>query len=861
MPPERLGSEPRYPTMFKPTTLAAAPGRGYRRPIRLALAVLLALHATFFAVAAESPTKAFDIPAGNAVDTLKRAAQQAGLEIMFPAEMVRGVKTSAVKGDFTPGEAFERMTSGTGIRVIQDEKTGALTVGRRPAAQKDAAPPPKPAAISEAEPVLELETLKVTTTIGTYKEHTTSAGSKTPMDMKDIAGTVQVLNASFIEDKLARSLEDLYPYVVGMTRESQAASGFTLRGFTNNATNTLLNNIQYDGLSGGASRFNSPTTANVDRVEVIKGPNSVLYGAMSPGGILNIVSKSPQAKRAHSLSLSVSGFAGQNVSLGENPGYSATLDSTGPIDSNKQWLYRFIASYEDVATFRQYDWGRNYFFYPSLTYRLNKNTEVTVKAEIIRQRHLGMNDQQMVAPFGLISLVPKDHSLVYQDPENVEYDRNEVYSLVATHRFADRWTAKYNVRTVQHVDGRTLLENRNINSVLPVENSTITQRLRDTWNRRRYAYHDFNVYGDLGPENFQHTLLFGANYGYEMANFNRWIFANVTGPAINIYNPVPNRTTYPVYNPAAGPTQIGLQKYYNYGFYFSDQMKIGKQWRASAGIHTDTYQSRYRDSARRPNGSLVNPGSYNNSRSTVPSFGLVYQPAETMSFYASYAEGFKPAIAQSVDAFGVGRPPEKANQKEVGFKADFLQNTLGVLFSYYDITRNNVTEAPVGLIDPNGVQIFRTLSQRNQGVELSVNYQPKPYVQMQLGYTNMDARVTDTAQPQLMNARLANAPANSGNFWIRYNVPEGRLRGFGVGLGVIYTGERNGVVSNVTANMLTIPSNTRADLAFYYKWKRCDFAVNLTNITDLSYIASADAVEDVIPGAPRKVTASLRYAF
>src|SRR5438552_1132667 len=84
-------------------------------------------------------------------------------------------------------------------------------------------------------------------------------------------------------------LEAFYPYVVGMTRESQAASGFTLRGFTNNATNTLLNNIQFDGQSGGASRFGSPTTANVERVEVLKGPNSVLYGAMSPGGIINIV--------------------------------------------------------------------------------------------------------------------------------------------------------------------------------------------------------------------------------------------------------------------------------------------------------------------------------------------------------------------------------------------------------------------------------------------------------------------------------------------------------------------------------------------------------------------------------------------
>ena len=808
----------------------------------------------------QAAIKAFDVPAGDAISTLKRAAQQAGMEIVFPAKLVRGVKTNAVKGDLTPGAAFDLLTAGTTLAVVRDEKSGALIVQRHPVSLLEPAPVRAKAANVAEERVLNLDPLTVTTTVGTYKETTTTAGSKTPMNMRDVSGTIQVLNASFIADKQAQSLEDLYPYVVGMTRESQAAVGFTLRGFTNNATNTLLNNIQYDGLSGGAARFGSPTTANVDRVEVIKGPNSVLYGAMSPGGIINIVSKSPLAKAAHTLALSVGGFAGRDSPYGEHLGYTATADSSGPLDEKSRWLYRFIASYEEAATWRQFDWGRSYYFYPALTYRLNRDTEVTLKVELIRQHRFVISDQQLVAPFRLIALVPPDHALVYQDPQNDEYDHNEVYSLFASHHFS-RWTAKYNVRTVQHVDGRRILENKTVNSVLPREDSTITQRYRDTWNRRRYAYHDFNLYGDVGPDSFQHTLLFGANYGYEMENFNRWLFANVTGPAINVYRPVHNLTTYPEYNPAAGPTQIALQKYYDYGFYFSDQIKLGRDWRASAGVHTDTYQSRYRDSALRADGALVNPGTRNNSRSTVSSLGLVYQPSETMSVYASYAEGFKPSIAQAVDGFGLGRPPEKADQEEIGIKADFLQGTLGVLFCYYDITRHNVTEAPAGLLDPNGVQIFRTLSQTNQGIELSVNYQPQPHLQMQFGYTNMDARVSDTAQPQLMNARLANAPAHSGNWWTRYNVPEGALRGFGVGVGLVYTGSRPGLVSNIPADRLLIPANFRLDLAFYYKRKHCDFGLNITNLLDRSYIASADNELDVVPGAPRKITASARYTF
>ncbi len=730
----------------------------------------------------------------------------------------------------------------------------ALVGATRLAAQTTPTPP--------KEEVLILEKFNVSTAVDSYSESNTSTATKVPMNMKDLAGTLQVLNTAFVSDKLALSLDDLYPYIVGMTRESQAASGFTLRGFTNNATNTLLNNIQFDGQSGGASRFGSPTTANVERVEVLKGPNSVLYGAMSPGGIINIVTKSPLLKTVSLLSMSASSYAGQNASFGDDAGYTTTLDTTGPIDSGKHWLYRFIASYEKNATWRQFDWGRNHYFFPSLTYRLDENTEVTTKVEVISQHRFSTADQQLVAPLQQIALIPSDHSIVYQDPSNTEYDRGEVYSLFARHTFANKWTSKFSFRDVQHVDGRKLLENRSYTNPTPIQNSAITQRLRDTRNRRRYAYYDWNIYGDVGPDSFKHTLLFGASYGYETETFVRAIFANVTGPAISVYNPVHNLTTYPVYNPVAGPTQIAVQKYYNSGFYFSDQIKIGKEWHASFGLHTDKYVSHYHDWAiLAATGKFINPGAHNDSKSTVPSFGLVYQPTETMSLYANYSLGFKPSIAQSVDGFGIPRPPEKANQKEVGAKLDFLKNTLSVLLSIYDIERNNVTEAPPGLIDANGVQIFRTLTQESKGVELSVNYQPRPNIQMQIGYTSNDAKVTESAQAVLQGGRLANAPRASGNLWMRYNIPDGDMRGLGIGLGVIYTGERNGLVDNRVANMLTMPSNTRADLAIYYKWKRYDCAINITNSTDLAYIASADADTNVSPGAPRKISASVRYAF
>src|SRR5258708_27687414 len=224
-------------------------------------------------------------------------------------------------------------------------------------------------------------------------------------------------------------------------------------------------------------------------------------------------------------------------------GFTTSLDSTGPLDAGKHWLYRCSASYEDAPTWRQFDWSWNYYILPSLTYRLDENTEVTLKLEFHREHRFAIQDQALVAPASLAANVPTDHSIVYQDTENKAYEIGDVFNLSMVHHFQNKWTLKFNSRDVQHSDGRRLLENRRINITTPIDNSTITQRLRDTWNRRRYTYFDLNLYGSVGPEAFKQTLLFGLNSGYETHDFNRWIFQNVIGAPISVYNPVHNLTT------------------------------------------------------------------------------------------------------------------------------------------------------------------------------------------------------------------------------------------------------------------------------------------------------------------------------
>ena len=719
------------------------------------------------------------------------------------------------------------------------------------------------------EEIVTLDKFTVNTTLGSYRETSTTAGSKTPMELKDLSSTVQVINASFINDLRAQSLEELYPYVIGMTRESATALGFTLRGFSNSVDDTTLNNLEIDGLPGLASRFGSPTTANVERVEVIKGPTSVLYGLMQPGGIVNIVTKRPQEARSNSLFTSVATFAGDSGDFGSGAtfakkmSFTATLDSTGAIDAGKHWLYRFIANYEDLGGFRHFSYAHNHSFFPSLTYRWNKDTEVTAQIEVTRQTRF--SDSFLAVPFNTVSLHP-NFGTTYQDRTSTEYDNGDTYGLNFQHHFGSQWVLKAAARHVEHGDGKYAFENQAVTSVnstgnqpptlADVQNSQVVRRLRHQKNNRQYSFLDANLYGELGTADVKHTLLLGVNGGYENANFIRLAFLRSTAFNVNLFNPVLGVTPYPADN---GPTQDGITREYNYGLYASDQIKLGSHWRASLGVRHDRQDSSYRDFYARP----VQRRSQSVA-STVPSIGLIYQPGDNLSYYASYAESFLPPSPLLVDANGNGNfPAAKASQVEVGLKSDFLERKLTAIVALYDIRKKNVAEPIPGGASPiDNVQTYQVFGgEESIGVEFSFTYQPRPNWQLQAGYTYDDVKINKTTDPTQLNAWNGNAPHHQANFWTRYNVPAGDLKGFGAGLGVIYVGNRHGAFSNIRALQLEIPDYLKVDAALYYQYKRYSFALNVSNALDRGYLTYVASNNNLRSGDPRKLTLSLLVPF
>ncbi|MDB6169843.1 MAG: ferrichrome-iron receptor, partial [Verrucomicrobia bacterium] len=180
--------------------------------------------------------------------------------------------------------------------------------------------------------------------LGHYIEASSAASMKVEVPLMNLPFTVQGLNAAFLKDVNSSRLEDSFGYVVGLTKSGSTANSFSLRGFS--AAGSNLQSVQIDGLPGLSSRFASPPTVAVERMEVLKGPTSVLYGQGNPGGLLNIVTKSPQGKSQTVLSGYVSSYAGRTSGLGDAVGWTASFDTTGPIAASKHWFFRVIGSYE-----------------------------------------------------------------------------------------------------------------------------------------------------------------------------------------------------------------------------------------------------------------------------------------------------------------------------------------------------------------------------------------------------------------------------------------------------------------------------------------------------------------------------------
>jgi iron complex outermembrane receptor protein len=729
-----------------------------------------------------------------------------------------------------------------------------------------------------------MDRFSVTADIDSYHQETSSMATKLPMDVKEIASSLSIMNAAAIVDRNAVTLNDVFSYVVGATQVQGNINGFTFRGFSNAGSYTQ--NIQFDGLMGATLKKAATSAADVERLEFLKGPNSVLYGQMNPGGLLNIVTQSPEEIRRESVRVTFGTFAGKFNAPGNKNTETISVNSTGPVGHSRRLFYRMVVDFESSPNSRPGNWDQALSYYPSVTYKWSPETYVTVKGEVaqdFRRQDDGLvpifvspaiaanvgGVTTLTAAYGpTASFITAPYTTVYQNNSDKATDRGSSLSTFFHTVLGQGWTIRFQSRSVWHQDAvRELTTNSNTDYTPKATYATPTTKLIRQFNYvkngHRYNYTDANLFRAFDTGFIGQTVIIGIGAGKEFFSTN----ALSTGPnepvanALTLINPILNQLAYPGDGTKYSNrivTQTAL------GEYISDQIVLAKRLHVSLGLRHDHQKVSGYDKA---NPVLTN---FANSLDTYTrQVGLLYDITQNVAPYVSWSQSVKPQTAIAFDSSGNGAfPPESGEQYEGGLKFENNTKTLNVTVARYEINRTNVlvSSGTNFLVNTGsalaGQAIFRLDGQQvSKGTEIEAQWQPLPNWQVQAGFANSKATIASSVKnPQTAGFDLANAPRNSGNFWTRYNFPSAALKGLGFGTGVTYLGKM-WTGDPTTTVYYQVPSWTRVDSSIYFKWKSSDLALNVQNLLDRHYIGYAQSALNLIPGEQRKITLSATQRF
>ena len=698
--------------------------------------------------------------------------------------------------------------------------------------------------------VLTTATFSDEVTVSFTGEHARTA-LKMDAPVMDVPLTVMSYTNSFVKALDIKMVNEMYTYMNGVNRTGEGIFDTSIRGFSSSAETF---NLQMNGMPGVAARMSSPSISNIERVEVLKGPASVLYGRTTPGGLLNIITKRPQVERQHVIDLRGGTFGGgQGPGFFDRNSFRVGGDFTGPVGTSDRVLYRFIASYDVTRSFRNFVEDKDLLIAPSLSFDLGTGSLLTLEAEY---RDLDKSlDQQLIAPQNDINFIAPIN-VRYQEPDDQDKDKGTALAAYFSKGFESGVALNVNWRSVFHEDSRRGFENNRVEA----DNRRVRRRDRHQVNGRDSHFLDATVNRKFGRGSVVHNLLVGAGGGFEDRDFDRLRFGNV-GFFVDLRDPVYGQYPLPA-DPRPGFHR--LQELWNYNAYVQDRVDLGEKWKALVALRYDRLEAELTELR------LANIADLSRTEDAfVPMAGLVFQPTPGLSLYGSFAKSFEPQAITAFDVNGVNSfDPEEGRQFEVGAKTEFLGRRAEASISFFDILKDNVLVAVgSGASEQNG-------QEQSRGFEADLRYHPRPNVQAILGYTYNDAEVTEDADPLRVGARLVNSSKHAFNAWGRYDFTSGAARGLGVGLGLIYRGDRPGSFPNevvrtgepvpgqpIAQRVLELPSYFRTDASVYYVRSRYELTLRMTNLFDERYYESAFNQIQVRPGRPREIGLSLRVGL
>lgn len=659
------------------------------------------------------------------------------------------------------------------------------------------------------------------------------AATRTNTPILEVPASLQVIPQKVLEDQQATDLDDALRNISGASVNSAEGRGFqvNLRGFEGSSVFRDGFRIYSPNDNGDAAGQGFPEIANVEQIEVLKGPASILFGQLEPGGAVNVVSKKPLDDPSYTVGLQAGSYGFLRPQI----------DLSGPLTEDKSLLYRLVAVYQREEGFRNFEEDMDRFFIaPTLTWRIGDRTDLNFQLEYLNdQRPL---DPGLVALGNSVAAIPRDRILgepndtISSEFINVGYDLE--------HRFSENWTLRNRFRYLKDSDdiratlsfpfigglNETTGELNRVFAEQEVTNKTLALQT--------------NIVGKFSTGSIDHTLLLGvdlARYSLQSDSFTDFQLQT----PINIFNPVYGAVPRP--DRLAAPTSSESIDTDSLQFYLQDQIKLLDNLILVAGVNYEIVdQTTVTTRGGTTTDSALNADAFS------PRVGMVYQPIETLSLYASYSRSFFPSAAVTV----AGDPlePEAGEGFEVGLKTELFDRRLLATLAYFNLTKRNVATA-----DPTDPRFsVATGEQKSQGVELDVIGKILPGWNLIASYSFIDAEITQDNQFDIGN-RLPGVPKHSTSLWTTYEIQSGDLAGLGFGVGFNWVGDRQGDLPN----SFELDSYFLTNAAVFYKRNRWRLGLNFQNIFDVNYIEGTPRTRTrgIEPGEPFTVIGSISYEF
>ncbi len=659
-----------------------------------------------------------------------------------------------------------------------------------------------------------------------YEVIQSSVATKTAVPLRDVPQAVNVVTKAAMRDQNAMSVQDALQNAPGLSFSigDGQRDQVTIRGFS------AINDQFVDGVRDDALYFRD--LSNIERIEVLKGPSSVLYGRGSAGGLINRVTKKPQAEPDMEIGAT---FGSEGQKRNDFDIGAASID--------KETLFRLTGAVEDSSSFRQQYFLKRQAIAPSFTFNLQSQTRLTVQADYLKDRRLA--DQGVPSFRGSPVDVPIDTYYGAANGQPAAYVQSEVASTAATldHAFNPALKLHSVIRAYDYSLDRNYTT---IEKVSATANPTVTiahtRRLR---NERGY-YLQNELSQKIHWRDTQHQLLYGLELGSQHKS--EALSSRTNAASYNLFNPVlldlpplPDSMA----RSADNKTRINIA-----AFYVQDLITLNPQWQLLGGLRYDRLKQNRDDRTAR------NIDLKRTDNTTSPRLGVVYQPTEQLSLYAAYSRSFQPIADSFVFRANSDQlQPTQTQNREIGVKLDIGGN------ASFSAALFNMSQTNIQVADPANTNFSIPVGkQRTRGLELSYTGLLAPQWEIISGYAYMQGTITESTErtsagTPFQGNSAALTPRHSLNLWIKHKFSERYY---------IATGGRAEAARFASPDNLTaLPGYGVIHLGAGYADKSLDVAITLKNILNRRYYAAAHggANDYNMPGEPRSLFVSARYRF